>query len=99
MAKEEMLTYQGHIIKQILEVPIEEAFPIYIENFDILQDYNFIFHYQDGIDYSEKIDDLNLVGIDVINFFESNKLYCLNANSFISNMITGTYELHIASSV
>ncbi len=99
MTKEEKLAYQGYIIRQILEAPLEEAFQIYAANFEYVQEYSFIFPHPEGNNYVQKFRNLNLDDLDVIYFFGSETLYCLNSRSFTSIMLGEDYELKIASLV
>lgn len=94
---EELQKYQNHLISQILNVPFNEAINIYIENFEFLRDYYFIFPHSEGTNYMQKFRDLALDQIDIIHFFSSETLYCLNAQSFISEMMHGNYQIKIAS--
>ena len=99
MTREEKLAYQGYIIKQILEAPLEEAIQIYAANFNHVQEYSFIFPHPEGNNYVQKFRNLNLNDLDVIYFFGSETLYCLNSRSFTSIMLMEDYELKIASLV
>ena len=74
MTKEEKLAYQGYIIRQILEAPLEEAFQIYAANFEYVQEYSFIFPHPEGNNYVQKFRNLNLDDLDVIYFFGSHTL-------------------------
>ena len=99
MTETEKLAYQSHIIMQILEAPFEEAIEIYAENFNYVQEYSFIFPHPEGDNYVRKFREFNLNNLDVIHFFGSETLYCLNAHSFTSIMLGEDYELKIASLV
>lgn len=55
--------------------------------------------HSEGINYVQKFRELNLYDMEVIHFFGSETLYCLNAASFMSIMLGEDYELHIASLV
>lgn len=99
LTKEEKLAYQGSIIWQILEAPFEKAIEIYSANFEDVQEYSFIFPHPEGDNFVQKFRELNLDNLDVIHFFGSETLYCLNSRSFISIMLCEDYELKIASLV
>ena len=99
MTEEEMIAYQGSVISRILDAPFEEAIRIYASNFQFLQEYSFILPHSDGMNYVQKFRELNLADMDVIHFFGSETLYCLNSTSFMSIMCEEDYELLIASLV
>lgn len=99
MTEEENLINKAFIITRILEAPFDEAIQIYAANFDYLHEYSFIFSNAEGINFVQKIKNLNLDEMEVIHFFGSETLYCLNANSFTSIMLGGDYELKILSLV
>ncbi|MCH5155611.1 MAG: hypothetical protein J1F69_03305 [Clostridiales bacterium] len=99
MTEEEFFAYQSKVIGKILESPLEEALQIYTNNFNVLQNYSFILPYSEGIDYVQKFREMKLKNIDVIHFFQSDRLYCLNAQDCISNLFNHEYENKIASCV
>lgn len=67
--------FKSYIIKKILDTPFKEAIEIYSQNLPLVQDVNFIFPNNDGIDYLEKFQKLNLKDIGVNYFFSERKLF------------------------
>ncbi|MDE5593564.1 MAG: hypothetical protein K2I75_06500, partial [Clostridiales bacterium] len=99
MIEDELFAYQSSIIGKILEAPFDVALQIYTDNFNILQDYNFILPCSDGIDYVQKFRDMNLKDIDVIHFFESEKLYCIKGPESFADLFNDDYQFKIASRI
>lgn len=99
MTKEEDLVFKAQIISRILEAPFDKAIQIYAANFNYLHEYSFILPNSEGVNFVQKFKNLHLDKMDVIHFFGSESLYCLNANSFTSIMLEEDYELKIASLV
>lgn len=92
---EEKSYYQSYIIGQILSSPFDKALQIYEENLPILENVNFIFPHLDGIDYLKKFNDRQIKDIDIIHFFSSDTLLCLNAEYFLANAVGFEHTLHI----
>lgn len=99
VTEEEYINYQGRIIGKILNSPFDIAEQMYVDNFNVIQDYNFILPYAEGIDYVQKFRDMNLNNIEVIHFFESDKLYCIKAPDSIADLCNSDYKLKIISNV
>lgn len=99
VTEEELINYQGRIIGKILNSSFDEAEQIYVDNFNVIQDYNFILPYAEGVDYVQKFRDMNLKNIEVIHFFESDKLYCIKAPDSIAALFNDDYQLKILSCV
>ena len=90
----------NEMIRQIFESPFEVSLQIFAQNLPYLEDVYFILPYSKGINYTAKFKKLNLDDLDVLHFFESETLYCLNQESLIAEiMMRQNFALKIVSCV
>ena len=64
----------------------DDAVQIFIQNIHLLQDVQFILPHPNGNNYVEKFQELDLEGIEVLYFFESETLYCLSQKSIMTDL-------------
>ena len=82
--KKELIINQ--VVAQMFNTSFDDAVQIYLQNFHLLEEVQFILPHPNGNNYVEKFQKLDLEGIEVLYFFESDTLYCLNQKSIMVDL-------------